>query len=236
MNGALVFIAAGAGLAALGVVLFFAPVLIARRRHGPGIDSERLAATVGAFPRLTTAEQRRLATQVRGFLRHKRFTASGQAVPDIIRLAVAGNACLLRLGKDADCFPDVREIALEGGDDPPSRVGLAWTAVEDAMSRSPANPVIRAFAARLADQRTAHPRNRCAAEYPEKWWRQFNALATDRAAREALPALAGAETPDALFLDTSEMFFQSPDVLANAHNPLYRLMTEFYGVTLNRTG
>lgn len=236
MNGALVFIAAGAGLAALGVALFFAPVLIARRRRGPGIDSERLATTVGAFPRLTPAEQQRLAGQVRTFLRHKRFTASGQAVPDIIRLAVAGNACLLRLGKGADCFPDVREVALDGEDDPPARVGLAWTGVEDAMSRSPANPVIRAFAARLADQRTAQAHNRCAAPYPEKWWRQFTALGADHHNRDTMPALAAADTPEALFLSASEAFFQSPDALAEAHEPLYRLMAEFYGVALSRAG
>ncbi len=236
MNGALIFIAAGAGIAALGVALFFAPVLVARRRHAPGVDNERLAATVPAFASLPAGAQKRLAIQVRLFLKRKRFTAGGQTVPDIIRLAVAGNACLLRLGRDADCFPDVREVALDGEDDPPARIGLAWIEVEDAMSGSPRNPVIRAFAARLADQRTSQMRNRCAAEYPEKWWRQFNALATDRATREALPALAEAETPDALFLDASEMFFQSPDVLANAHATLYRMMTEFYGVTLNRTG
>ncbi|MEQ8799531.1 MAG: zinc-dependent peptidase [Salinisphaeraceae bacterium] len=235
MNGALVFIAAGAGIAALGVVLFFAPVVIARRRRAPGVDNERLAATVRAFSRLTPAERKRLATLVRLFLKRKRFTAGGQTVPDIIRLAVAGNACLLRLGRDADCFPDVREVALDGEDNPPARIGLTWIDVEDAMSGSPRNPVVRAFAARLADQRTAHPRNRCAAEYPEKWWRQFIALATDHATREALPALAGAETPDALFLGASEMFFQSPDALAADHQPMYRLMTEFYGVTLNQT-
>ncbi|MDT0617194.1 zinc-dependent peptidase [Salinisphaera sp. P385] len=236
MNGALVFIAAGAGIAALGVVLFFVPVVIARRRRAPGVDNERLAATVHAFSRLTPAERKRLATRVRLFLKRKRFTASGQTVPDIIRLAVAGNACLLRLGRDADCFPDVREVALDDADDPPARIGLAWIDVEDAMSGSPRNPVIRAFAARLADQRTAHPRNRCAAEYPEKWWRQFTAVATDRTTREALPTLADTDIPDALFLGASEMFFQSPDVLANAHDPLYRLMTEFYGVTLSRPG
>lgn len=72
-----------------------------------------LRRRVPLYRRLPPAQRRALDGLVNVFLDEKRFTGcNGLAVTDEMRLAVAGNACLLLLGRGRRTFPGFRTILL----------------------------------------------------------------------------------------------------------------------------
>ncbi|MFO0960298.1 MAG: M90 family metallopeptidase [Isosphaeraceae bacterium] len=75
----------------------------------PGI----LGRYVPVYSRLDPADRRELEGHARVFLAEKSFEGTRDlAVDDVMRLAVAGNACLLLMHRPTDYFPTVRSILL----------------------------------------------------------------------------------------------------------------------------
>lgn len=76
-----------------------------------------LARYVPIYDRLEPADRRRLEGHARVFLAEKSFEGSRDLkVDDTMRLAVAGNACLLLMNRPTDYFPTVRSILLRPGE------------------------------------------------------------------------------------------------------------------------
>lgn len=229
MDGLVVFLAAGAAIGAVvGGVGFMVIALIGRRR-GARPDADRLANTVPAYPCLDDSMQRRLETQVQRFLKQKRIKAD-KSVPDIMRIAVAGNACMLRLREKDDCFPALREVIIDGESDLPRRMGVDWAELQDAIAGGKHNPVVRGCAHILTATRSGNKTRKNTTRCPdEAWWHRFQAERDS-----VVPAdspLSGTGDNDAdIFIAACEAFFQQGDVLAHHHHGIYTLLSEFFGI------
>ncbi len=137
------------------LVLVLAPALawwiLARRRERalalarpfPPAWREILERNVPLVGRLSTQQRRRLETAVQRFLLDMSFEGcGGLEIDDEIRVTIAGQACLLALGRDEKPFPKLRSILVypstyssedvrhvEGGfveEGEQSRLGESW--------------------------------------------------------------------------------------------------------------
>jgi Mlc titration factor MtfA (ptsG expression regulator) len=108
----------GLALAALAAVLLRRRARVQRLRllAGTPLDAELLALLRRHMPlyeRLPSELQYQLQGLVNVFLNDKNFFGSaGVEITDEMRLAVAGNACLLLLNRDDPCFPGSSTILL----------------------------------------------------------------------------------------------------------------------------
>lgn len=72
-----------------------------------------IEARVPYVARLAPAEREELLRHVRVFVEEKRFEGcGGLEVTDEMRVTIAAQACLLLLGRETDCFPDVRTVLI----------------------------------------------------------------------------------------------------------------------------
>lgn len=231
MSGFLVFVAAGAGIGTLCAALLFTPAVLARRRTRAGTapDAARLAATVPLFAALDATGRRRLARQVGRFCKTKRIRTPNGETPSIMALAVAANACMLRLGPGADCYPSVREIVLDGRANPPGQLAVDWGELQAAIDGGPRNPVVSACAGLLLAAGANGKRDQGAMGSPEQWWQRY-AQAQTRIDRDASPVLASHDDQPELFVAASVAFFQRGPALARHHGEVYALLSEFYAL------
>lgn len=126
----------------------------------PAAWHDLLTARLPRFPRLSADQQEALQDDVAVFLAEKQFIGcAGLEITDEVRVVIAGEACILLLGRDDEAvFPAVhsvlvyptawraREVTAVGGgmrmDAPVARLGeawrdgqiiLAWDAVQDGV-------------------------------------------------------------------------------------------------------
>lgn len=235
MDGIWVFIGAGGGIGALVGLALMAPAIVPRLLGDSATnraDPARLAATVSLYEHLDEAHRKRLQKQASRFLKHVKLSADTGQVPPILATAIAGNACLLRLHAGADCYPGLRQLHL--GNTAPQvthkRVDLNWSDVQNAMGGK-RNPVVRAFAQILRDTPTGSPKHQSAAQYPEKWQRQFNAVRDEITIAESPVFKNFSHDEDAdFFLSACEAYFQQGAKLSQQHPALYSLLHEYFGV------
>lgn len=225
MNGLIVFLVAGAGIGAVVGIVGVVLIALIARGGGSHVDTDRLANTVPIYPFLDPAAQQRLEHQVERFLKQKTIQASYR-VAEIMRVAIAGNACMMRLHEDDDCFPDLREVALDGESNPPRRIGADWGELEDAFTGGHHNPVVRGCAGLLMasrdENKPAKQRTRC----PDPaWWNRFH----DEIEQNPDASILQASGSDH-FVTACEAYFQQGNALAHQHPGVYRLMCEFFGV------
>lgn len=244
-------------LTAIIVALIFArPVLAARRRQTASLtpDQERrLGKVVPLYRRLPRPTRERLAARTAAFLAHVRFVGcNGIEIDDRMRLAIAGQACLLCLRDGAGVFPWVREILVypdafwvrhehpdELGlvDDDPQllageaweegRVILSWQDVAAALKGADYNVVVHEFAHQLDYDDPATVGAPALADYAD--WAAAFGEAYEILKRDGSPVIDpyGAENPAEFFAVAVEAFVQRPDELAGAHPDLYRVLADY---------
>lgn len=237
-------------------LIFIRPVLAARRRWAALLtpDQERLLAkAVPLYRRLPRPTRERLAERTAAFLAHVRFTGcNGIEIDDRMRLAIAGQACLLCLRDGAGVFPWVREILVypdafwvhhedpdEFGlvDDEPQllsgeawdqgKVILSWQDVTAALKGADHNVVVHEFAHQLDYDDPATIGAPALDDY-EDWATAFGE-AYEILRRDGSPVIDpyGAENPAEFFAVAVEAFVQRPDELARAHPDLYRVLADY---------
>ncbi|MES1944786.1 hypothetical protein PC39_11742 [Salinisphaera sp. PC39] len=242
--------------AGIVAAIFARPVLAARRRRRAALSPDqarRLADAVPLYPRLPTAARERLARRTAAFLSHIRFVGcDGIEIDETMRLAVAGQACLLCLRDGADVFPWVREILIypdafwvhheapdELGlvDDEPrllageawdeGRVILSWSDISEALAGADHNVVVHEFAHQLDFDAPGTVGAPALADYGD--WAAAFGEAYEQLRREGSPVIDpyGAENPAEFFAVAAEAFVQRPDELAAAHPRLYRVLADY---------
>lgn len=242
--------------AAIVVLIFLRPLLAARRRRAASLTPERqrrLANMVPLYRRLSPAARERLADRTAAFLAHVRFVGCGGVeVDDDMRLAIAGQACLLCLRDGADVFTGVREILVypdafwvrheepdELGlvDDQPQllsgeaweqgRVILSWEDVAAALAGADYNVVVHEFAHQLDYDDPATVGAPALADYGD--WAAAFGEAFETLRRNGSPVIDpyGAENPAEFFAVAAEAFVQRPGELAGTHPALYRVLSDY---------
>lgn len=104
----------------LATLLWLVPPLYRRlRRHylrGRPLSSEQrqlLPDALPLYPRLTPTMQTELCANISLFLRSKEFVGcGGLKVTEEMRMAVAAHACLLLLGRENRCYPNLYTVLL----------------------------------------------------------------------------------------------------------------------------
>ncbi|MEQ8798295.1 MAG: M90 family metallopeptidase [Salinisphaeraceae bacterium] len=219
-------------------------------------QQQALADIAPGLPPLTPLLRDRLADRVAAFLADTRFhSAGGFVVDDACRVAIAAQACLLRLQPDADGYPAVRDIVVypdafwvhhevpdELGlvDDEPDllageawdagRVVLSWSDVQAALEGDPVNVVVHEFAHQLdfdrPDTTGAPPMD----DYRE--WSTVMREHFDDLRETGSPVLDpyGSENPAEFFAVAVETYVQNGADLARAHPELYRLLDAYFGL------
>lgn len=242
--------------AAIVAAIFARPVLAARRRRRAALSPDqarRLASAVPLYPRLSAAARERLARRTAAFLAHVRFVGcNGIEVDEDMRLAIAGQACLLCLQDDADTFPWVREILVypdafwvrhEAPDelglvsDEPrllageaweeGRVILSWDDIAAGLDGADHNVVVHEFAHQLDFDAPGTVGAPALADYRD--WAAAFGEAYETLLEEGSPVIDpdGAENPAEFFAVAAEAFVQRPDELAEAHPRLYRVLADY---------
>lgn len=245
--------------AAIIALIFLRPALARRRRHAASLSPEqtrRLAKLVPLYRRLPRATRERLAARTAAFLAHVRFVGChGVEVNDDMRLAIAGQACLLCLRDGADVFPWVREILVypdafwvrhehpdELGlvDDDPQllageaweegRVILSWEDVAAALKGADHNVVVHEFAHQLDYDAPGTVGAPALPDYDD--WATAFSDAYETLKRDGSPVIDpyGAENPAEFFAVAAETFIQRPDELAEAHPDLYRVLADYLAI------
>lgn len=245
--------------AAIVALIFVRPVLAARRRWAALLtpDQERrLAEVVPLYRRLPASARERLAERTAAFLAHVRFVGCGGVeIDDDMRLAVAGQACLLCLRDGADVFPGVREILIYPDafwvrhedpddlglvDDEPQllsgeaweqgRVILSWEDVAAALDGADYNVVVHEFAHQLDYDAPGTVGAPALADYSD--WAAAFGEAFETLRRDGSPVIDpyGAENPAEFFAVAAETFVQRPDELAAAHPELYRVLADYLAI------
>lgn len=254
--GLIVVFGITAGIVAL---IFLRPVVAARRRRAATLTPEqerRLPAAVPLYDRLSAPARHRLAARTAAFLAHVRFIGCGGIeVDEDMRLAIAGQACLLCLRDNADTFPSVREILVypdafwvrhehpdELGlvDEEPAllageaweegRVILSWQDVAAALDGADYNVVVHEFAHQLDYEAPGTVGAPVLSDYGE--WSAAFSEAYDILLRDGSPVIDpyGAENPAEFFAVAAEAFVQRPDELAAAHPDLYRVLADYLAI------
>jgi Mlc titration factor MtfA (ptsG expression regulator) len=240
-----------AGLTALGrrrakeAAVPFPPAWVVILRHN-----------VGLYGILTPAEQERLHRLVGEFLAGRNWEGCrGQPIDDEVRVTVAGQACLLLLGRPDDDFDGVPSVlvyptgfrteyhavvegrvATLGQAVYRGPVVLAWDEVV-AGGRDPAagrNVVLHEFAHQLDFAGDAPTTD--AAELARRRQRQevfaseYARLVDDaNHGRATLLDPYGATSPAEFFAVATECFFGQPAEMRARHAELYQVLREFYG-------
>lgn len=257
MTAALV-VAAVTGLVIAWIAL--PPLLRARRRRRlaatalPAPRRRLLARAVPLYARLPAPLARRLEAQLQVFLHEKRFAGCGGfRIDERARLAIAGNACLLRLQPRAHCYPELREILVyptafwvrhelpdEHGlvDEAPDllageawdsgRVVLSWDDIEDALAGGPSNVIVHEFAHQVDFESPGSigaPQLADYADWTRVFTREFEHL---RSAGSPVLDAYGAENPAEFFAVATETYIQCGGELARHHPELYHLLRDYF--------
>ena len=131
-----VIIGAGGALLAASLLLLRRPLARwlaarfgrARARPLPAGWSDRVAAVMPAFARLTAAERDKFLRDMRDLLSTRRWEgAGGLELTDEIRLTIAAQACLLTLGFEGDPYPSLHTILVYPSTFVPASP-FSWTA------------------------------------------------------------------------------------------------------------
>jgi Mlc titration factor MtfA (ptsG expression regulator) len=239
-------------------------------------ERRRLRALSGTFPEhwvallrrnvrvywlLTPTEQERLHNLIRRFLLDRQWEGCrGQPIDDEVRLTIAGQACLLLLGRPDDDFDNVPSILVYPNGFQTERhalleerlhalgqavyrgpVILAWDDVV-AGGRDPTgghNVVFHEFAHQLdfaGDAATTNDE-----EVARRSERQvvlsaeYETLIEDtRRGRTTLLDPYGATSPMEFFAVATECFFTRPIEMRQWHPQLYQVLHEFYGQDMGR--
>lgn len=257
-----------AGWALVALALGFAAWLLAhpwrerrRQRQRQGVrlnpaQKQALAELTDKLPPLTPPLQTRLAQRVAVLLAETRFHgAGGFVVDEACRVAIAAQACLLRLQPDADGYPAVHDIVVypdafwvrhevpdELGlvDDEPDllageawdagRVVLSWSDIQAALAGGPVNVVVHEFAHQLdfdrPDTSGAPPMD----DYGQ--WSAVMREHFDILLEQGSPVLDpyGSENPAEFFAVAVETYVQNGPGLVRAHPDLYRLLDDYFGL------
>lgn len=251
-----------AGLLIVAVWILVQPALT-RRRHGriaarplSTMHERLLHECIPLYRRMPPETARRLRGQLNIFLHEKRFHGcEGFEVDDRVRIAIAANACLLRLQSDADCFPQVREILIyptafwvrhrqPDADglvaDQPSllageawqqgRVILSWEDVAATLAGDDSNVVVHEFAHQVDFENPGADGAPPMTDYSD-----WAAVFTDEFERLCETGSTvidpyGAENPAEFFAVATETFVQMGDALAEHHPDLHRLLRDYYQI------
>lgn len=257
-------IAIAAGFAVLAWIIG-APMLAARRRRrlvARRLSAEERRALLAWLPRRHGPPQElreRLERLVAVFAGEKRFTGcGGLTVTPEMMVAIAAQACLLALGRDAHVYDRLRSILvypaqfvvrgewsdehgivtsesriLSGESWDVSRIVLSW---EDVDSRGapgePYNVVIHEFAHYLDHESGGAPWIRGAQER-KRWFRLLDRELESLRAQTHAGARTfldpyAAQDRGEFFAVASEAFFEEPAAFARRMPALYRALADIY--------
>lgn len=217
-----------------------------------------LSRRVTLYDRMPMALKARLVGHIRYFLDDKVFIGcDGFVVTDEVRLTIAGNACLLVLGRKGRPFPGFRTIVIyPDAFVAPEVVHDGWVVTEsnsvrlgESWHRGPVvlswrdmvergaegNVILHEFAHKLDEENTGMdglPVLREASHYRD--WAAVLSREYERfchRVQRGEPTLIdpyGAESAAEFFAVISELFFQRPEVMAQEHAALYRQLSRLY--------
>ncbi len=215
---------------------------------------EWLQRNVAHYRRLSEREQRGLRSGIQVIVAEKFWEGCrGLVVTDEMKVAIAGQACLMLLGIEHDYFAAVKTILVyptsfrisgergtyEGQSHHGGPVILSWDRVL-AEGRDPSsgnNLVIHEFAHQLDEMDgfvngTPYLADRAMADrWHNMMTKEFSRLAREIAAGQETFLGDYAATDDAEFFSvTSERFFTQPKALRQHHPAVFGLLSEFYRV------
>jgi MtfA peptidase len=240
-----------------------------RRRIGdqpfPHAWRSILRRRVPLYRRLPAELQARLRRQVQVFLADKAFIGcQGQPITDEVRVTIAAQAALLRLKRDDEPYPGLRQVLVYPGAFVVDRVastaggvlqdqrrvllGESWSQGQVILSWADAlagaaivddgqNVVIHEFAHQLdqvngvANGAPPLPSRARYARWSAVLAREYAELQGRVAA--GIPGLLsdyGATDPAEFFAVATEVFFEQPQPLRDAHPALYRELADYYRV------
>lgn len=247
------------------ILLVFAIVLLvrrARRRRALSVPFPEqwraiLRKNLPVYGRLSPAMQQQLRDGILEFLYAKNLEGcGGLELTDEIRVTVAGQACLLLLGRRARCYPKLNSVliypsayvAVEQDGQESVRLGeswrtgavvLAWDSVKSGAANfsDGRNVTLHEFAHQLDQEDGAGDgapileRPSCYASWARVLSQEF-LRHTAQAARgkKGVMDAYGAGNPAEFFAVATETFFEKPRQLSRKHYELYQELRSFYRV------
>jgi len=215
-----------------------------------------LKKSVALYKRLPKALKRRLEGQIQVFLADKSFYGcAGFEINEQVRITIAGQACLLCLQPQADCYPGLHSVLvypsafyvqhgqpdelglvsdtpdlLAGEAWDSGRIILSWDDVQAAVENSPHNVIVHEFAHQLDFENPQAIGAPVLTDYSE--WSQVFSAEFKRLQGSHSPVLDayGATNPAEFFAVATEAYIQSGEDLAEHHADLYRLLRDYYGL------